>query len=302
VLRVEPIEAPEDVLQITPLDKGNLVHAALEAFIEGAMAEGRLPAVGGAWTPEDRARLAEIGGRLCDEAEADGLTGRPIFWQRDRGKILADLDRFLTEDDTLRNATGASPAATELPFGIGDHPPVAFPLADGRTVPLRGKADRVDRHPDGSLHVLDYKTGSTRAYAGIGAEDPHQGGRRLQLAVYGLAARQHAGTPDARVRADYWFTSTKGRWEKLGYEVTDAVLAEVSGAMTTIVEGIEGGVFAPHPIPHTTSPFPDCPACDPDNLGTTEVRRHFERKVSDPAIAAYVTLALGVDDEEDEAS
>ena len=27
----------------------------------------------------------------CDEYEAEGLTGRPIFWQRDRGKILADL-------------------------------------------------------------------------------------------------------------------------------------------------------------------------------------------------------------------
>jgi RecB family exonuclease len=297
LLRVEPVEQPEDVLQITPLDKGNLVHAALEAFIQHALEHGTIPGVGASWTDADRARLAEIGARLCDDAEAEGLTGRPIFWQRDKGKILADLDRFLTEDDTLRAATGMVPLATELPFGIGGRPPVHFPLTDGRTVPLRGKADRVDRHDDGRLHVLDYKTGSTRNYAGLGADDPHQGGRRLQLAVYGLAARQHAGTPDAPVRADYWFTSSKGRWEKLGYEVTDQVLAEVSRAMTTIVTGIEGGVFAPHPIPHTTSPFPDCPACDPDGLGTTEVRRHFERKVGDPLLTAYVELALGVDDE-----
>ena len=143
---------------------------------------------------------------------------------------------------------------------------------------------------------MDYKTGSTRAYAGISADDPHQGGRRLQLAVYGLAARQHAQDAEAAVRADYWFTSTKGRWEKLGYEITDEVLAEVSTAMTTIVEGIEQGMFAPHPIAHTTSPFPDCPACDPDNLGTTEVRRHFERKLASPALAAYVELAFGPQD------
>ncbi len=302
VLRVQPLEQPEDVLQITPLDKGNLVHEALEEFIQSALDDGRVPAVGAAWTDDDRTRLAEIGARRCAEAEADGLTGRSIFWQRDQGKILADLDRFLTEDDALRAATGMTPSATELPFGIGDRPPVAFPLTDGRSVPLRGKADRVDHRADGSLHVLDYKTGSTRAYAGISAEDPHQGGRRLQLAVYGLAARQHAGTPDAPVRADYWFTSTKGRWEKLGYDIDDDVLGEVSAAMTTIVEGIEGGVFAPHPIAHTTSPYPDCPACDPDNLGTTEVRRHFERKLADPALAAYVALIADPAGDEEEAS
>jgi RecB family exonuclease len=298
LLRVEPVEQPEDVLQITPVDKGNLFHAALEEFIQRALDDDRIPAAGTTWAAEDRAQLAAIGTRLCDEAEADGLTGRAIFWQRDRGKILADLDRFLTEDDHLRAATGMLPDAAELPFGIGDRPPVAFPLADGRVVPLRGKADRVDRHADGRLHVLDYKTGSTRGYAGISAEDPHQGGRRLQLAVYGLAARQHAGDPAAPVRADYWFTSSKGRWEKLGYDITDEVLGEVSHAMTTIVEGIEGGVFAPHPIPHSTSPFPDCPSCDPDNLGTTEVRRHFERKLVDPALAAYVALVSGPEDEE----
>lgn len=299
LLGVQPLEQPEDVLQITPLDKGNLVHAALEAFIEDALQHGRVPGVGDRWTDEDRERLAAIATGLCDEAEADGLTGRSLFWQRDRGKILADLDRFLTEDDVVRNGSGAVPHATELPFGIGDNPPVAFPLTDGRTVPLRGKADRVDRSDDGRLHVLDYKTGSTRAYAGLSAEDPHQGGRRLQLAVYGLAARQSTGLADAPVRADYWFTSTKGRWEKLGYEITDEVLGQVSEAVTTIVHGIEGGVFAPHPIPHSTSPFPDCPACDPDNLGTTEVRRHFERKIADPVLADYVALALGTDDEEE---
>jgi RecB family exonuclease len=292
VLGVEPVEQPEDALQMTALDKGNLVHQALEQFIEESIAQGLVPAVGASWTAEDRARIRAIGQALCDEAEADGLTGRAIFWQRDRGKILADLDSFLAADDTQRNATGARPTATELPFGIDGTEPLAFPLPDGRTVPLRGKADRVDRTADGSLHVLDYKTGKSDKYKGLSAEDPHQGGSHLQLAVYGQAARQHAGTPAAPVRAAYWFTSARGRFEKLGYDITDDVLAEVSAAMGTIVDGIETGLFAPHPIPHSTSPFPDCPACDPDNLGTTEVRRHFERKLDDPALAAYLALVL----------
>lgn len=292
ILRVEPVEQPEDALQMTPLDRGNLVHEALERFIEEARAHARVPAVGAAWTAEDHQRLQAIAGELCDEAEADGLTGRRIFWQRDRGKVLADLDRFLSVDDAHRAATGALPTATELAFGIDGAEPLAFPLPDGRTVPLRGKADRVDRTPDGALHVLDYKTGKSDRYKGLSADDPHQGGSHLQLAVYGLAARQHAGTPDAPVRAAYWFTSTRGRFEKLGYDISDDVLADVAAAMATIVDGIEGGVFAPHPIPHSTSPFPDCPACDPDNLGTTEVRRHFERKLGDPVLARYLALVL----------
>lgn len=290
VLRVEPIEPPEDLLQISAIDKGNLVHLALDTFIDEAIARGTVPTPDQPWTDAHHQRLAEIAGELCDEAEAEGLTGRALFWQRDRAKILADLDRFLYEDDHYRAATGATPIATELPFGIGPAEPLRFPLGDGRTVPLRGKADRVDIDRSGRIHVLDYKTGSTTPYKGLSADDPHQGGRRLQLAVYGLAARQHAGAPDAPVRSQYWFTSKKGRFEQLGYEITDDVLEQVSAAMATIVDGIESGLFAPHPIAHTTSPFPDCPACDPDNLGTTEVRRQFERKLADPAFERYLAL------------
>ena len=290
ILRVQPLEQPEDVLQITALEKGNLIHAALEDFINEALSEGTVPAPPQPWSTDAHQRLRAIAVQKCEQAEADGLTGRRIFWQRDRGKILADLDRFLIHDDAHRAASGATPIAAELAFGIGDATPLAFPLEDGRTVPLRGKADRIDRAADGTLHVLDYKTGSTRDYQGISEGDPHQGGRRLQLAVYGLAARQYAQAEAAPVHAEYWFTSTKERFRKLGYVITDDVLTQVTSAMATIVEGIEGGMFVPHPKEHDTSPYPDCPACDPDNLGVTEIRRHFERKADDPAIARYLAL------------
>lgn len=301
LLGAKPVEQPEDLLQISPIDKGNLFHHALERFIEEAIAEGRVPAPSTPWSADDHARLQAIGAELCDEAEAGGLTGRSLFWQRDRLKILADLDRFLREDDAHRAATGASPVAAELAFGGTWGPPFAFPLGDGRTVPLRGKADRVDQATDGTIWVLDYKTGSPRRYQDLSGDDPHQGGRHLQLAVYGLAARQATDQPDAPVRAAYWFTSARGGFEKLGYPLTDAVLAEVSGAMATIVDGIEAGLFAPHPEPPGTSPFIDCHTCDPDGLGTGELRRAFERKLGDPVLARYVELiGLGPDGEPDD--
>jgi hypothetical protein len=167
---------------------------------------------------------------------------------------------------------------------------VPFPLPDGRFVPMRGKADRVDLADDGAIHVLDYKTGGSTTYKGLSADDPHQGGTRLQLAVYGEAARRALELPDAPVDARYWFVSTKGGFRMEGYPVTDGVMELVGEAMQSIVDGIEGGVFTPHPGPPTTSPWIDCDFCDPDGLGTAEQRGHWERKVGDAALATYVAL------------
>ena len=43
VLRVEEVENPEDELQITPRDKGSLVHQALEDFIRAGAGPSRSP-------------------------------------------------------------------------------------------------------------------------------------------------------------------------------------------------------------------------------------------------------------------
>jgi RecB family exonuclease len=295
VLRVEPVESPEEELAITPLQRGNLVHLALEEFILAVLdrPEAERPGPGQAWREADHRLLAEIGERLCQQYEDDGLTGRAIFWSRDRVQILRDLDRFLVEDGRRRAASGAVPVAAELPFGFaGGLEPVAFPIGDGRQVRMRGKADRVDRATDGTLHVLDYKTGSDRNFAKLGADDPHLGGTHLQLAVYGQAARLHAGDPEARVEAWFWFTSAKHKFRTIGYAVTPQVLESVAAALATIVSGIEAGVFAPHPKPHRTAPFNDCWYCDPDFLGTGDLRRQWEAKAADPLLAPYLALAL----------
>ncbi|MFN8018421.1 MAG: PD-(D/E)XK nuclease family protein [Acidimicrobiales bacterium] len=299
VLGVDPVEQPEDALQINALDRGSLIHEALEAFILEAIAQDRVPPPGRPWTAEDHERLEEIAAERCDAAEARGLTGRTLFWQRDRLKILLELDLFLLADDAHRAATGAVPIAAELPFGRAGRAPVAFPLPDGRTIPLRGLADRVDRAPDGTLHVLDYKTGKADRYRGLSGDDPHQGAQHLQLAVYGLAARQDQGTPDARIRADYWFTSRRGGYVKRGYDVTDEVIASVSAAIGGIVDGIEAGLFSPSPPEPSTSPRPECPYCDPDGLGTTELRRQWLAKLQDPALAGYLRLVAPPDPDAD---
>lgn len=60
-------------------------------------------------------------------------------------------------------------------------------------VPLLGIVDRVDRHPDGSLELIDYKSGRSAA---AGAGDPEV---VQQLAVYRHLVGQATGAPPTRV-------------------------------------------------------------------------------------------------------
>ncbi|MDQ2649443.1 MAG: PD-(D/E)XK nuclease family protein [Actinomycetota bacterium] len=295
VLSASPVENPEDALMITPLDRGNLVHEALELFLTEVLqrpAEAR-PGSRTPWTPADHERLEQIGAALCDRYEALGLTGRPIFWKRDRRHLLDDLADFLYRDSVHRLTHGTSPHAVELAFGFDEGgPPIDVPLPDGRALRIRGRVDRIDVADDGTVHVVDYKTGKPDSYRGLTEEEPIAAGTRLQLPIYGLAARQHVGRSDAPVRAEYWFATKRGRYERIGYPVTEGVLATTGEVLGTIVTSIEAGVFASRPEKDkSTSIFIDCHACDPDGLGTVDLRRSWDRKRDDPALRTYAELA-----------
>jgi ATP-dependent helicase/nuclease subunit B len=79
---------------------------------------------------------------------------------------------------------------------------------------------------------------------------------------------------------------------RVGYRVTDDILQRVGAVLQSIVEGIESGTFPHHPsTTSVTNPWVECPYCDPDNLGVTELRRSLERKAGDPALHRYLVLA-----------
>lgn len=292
VLRIEVTENPEDRLRISPADWGSLVHEVLERFVGEALARpaAEQPGPGEPWRPADVERIRVIAEEVCAAYEGRGLVGRPIFWSQDRRRILADLERLLELDSRHRATTRARPVAAELAFGFGGSPldTVALPLPDGRSVRFRGKADRVDLTADGAIEVLDYKTGKADGYRGLSEADPDKGGTRLQLTVYGLAARAQQDRPDAEVRADYWFTSRRGTFKRIGYPVTDAVVAHVGATVGAMVAGIEAGVFPAIPRATSSSPFVECPYCDPDALGVADLARQLERKSGDPALAAFL--------------
>ncbi len=282
VLGVQPVEEPERLLELSALDKGSMIHEILDQFVGAALAAEH---PFDRWTPADQAELLLVAEEHFARYEADGRTGRALFWRRDRKQIRSDLVRFL-EQDSARLAAGYRPQGTEHPF---NDLPVRLP--GGHGLLASGKVDRVDRRPDGSLAVLDYKTGGTQKYKDLSEANPHGGGRWLQLYLYALAAEAAFDT-DRPVWSAYWFNTSKGRFKQLGYEVTPAVGAEVATAIDTIVEGIAAGVFPSHPpVPTSRANHVDCWYCTPDGLSAADRYREWVRKRRDPVMAGYVGLA-----------
>lgn len=146
VLKVSPRSSPY-------LAFGNLIHSVLETVEREAAEEGR------------RSNLDEALARLDDLFVQDDLGPGSIgeAWRR-RAVLL--LTRMY--DDW--------PSTDGVPVLL-EHP-VETELGG---IPWRGRIDRVERHPDGTVRVIDYKTGK--------APPPAQGlSRSLQLGFYWLAA------------------------------------------------------------------------------------------------------------------
>jgi RecB family exonuclease len=295
VLRIEVPELPEEVYELPPLEKGSLIHEVLDRFFAEAIARpDGPPAPGAAWTDADRARMRELGESGCDDYESRGVTGRRIFWQRDRARILDDLDRFLTRDSARRAATGATTLATELRFGLAgaEQPAVPIGLSDGRIVHVRGAADRVDRTADGTLLVIDYKTGKAAKPFG---PDPTVAGTRLQLPVYAHAARAAYGDADTPAQAAYWFVSTKGDFRWLPLALDDAVAARFDAVVRIVLDGIAAGAFPCVVEPPTSFSWSRRTYADPDARGTRDRWREWERKQGAPAAQRW--LRLGAPDD-----
>ena len=289
VLRVSDTERPEDALRLTPIERGNLIHRALETFIHDAPPR---TSPDEPWSAEERAELRAIGERLCNAAEASGLTGRRLLWRIERARVLRDLAGFLDADEQMRRELRVVPHEVELSFGLPDseQPPSSVTLASGATIAFRGRVDRVDRAPDGSrIVVLDYKTGATTPYDAM-RKSPLKHGQLLQLPIYALAARDAYG--DASVAAYYWFASEQRDYDLRGYEVDDEKLDDFRNTLALIVGGIGSGVFPARPgNPTGEGGYENCNICPFDRLCPRDRETRWERKRRAPELRSYVGLA-----------
>ena len=302
VLRLSAEESPEDIYDISPLERGSLVHAILEDFIEAARNEGSLPDPSEAWSDNQRSELRRIAIRRFAEAEARGITGKAVLWQIARDEMLIDLDAFLDEDLRMRQQHGVSPIGVEAEFGIGSNgwQPAELTLPDGARARFRGKIDRVDANESGNrVLVLDYKTGGSYSYRKL-KDDPIDRGQHLQLAIYSLAAHQALGK-NVDVSAAYWFVSSGGKFELMPsppINIEDeGVKQRFSEGISTIVGGIRSGLFPANPgsgDPNDSYNYEsNCRFCDFKTLCPSRRDVQWSRKSRAPQLAGYVRLSEG---------
>ena len=296
VLRLKPLAMPEELMSISPADRGSLIHAVLEEIVQrridagSARPEKQQPDEQQA--NEDGAIL-EIAESLFEDYENRGLTGNRELWALEKERIRRELTRFLEEERARSDSTGFTASHTELKFGL-DHdgpPAVDVSLPGGKVVTFRGAIDRVEQTDDGRVSVVDYKTGSPEPYKSM-EQEPLQRGRRLQLPVYAMAVRRILGAT-GDVEAAYWFTSERGGFELKSISLRD-VEDEAIETISRVADGIGGGIFPARPgkavfVPDGApgSGFENCLYCDFDRICPVNRDRMWDAKREDDAMSGY---------------
>lgn len=285
LLGVKPVEQPEDLVRVPPLELGNLVHGSLDDLVKELDAAGTLPGFGEPWRQAQRARLGELARARAAEMEARGVTGHPRLWDLEWHRVQLALGQLLDDDDAYRAAHDSAVVASELGFGQPD-PVVEVTLPSGGRVRMRGSIDKVDRGRDGTLHVIDVKTGRHDDYRAISTDKPLGATVKLQLPVYGMAARQLLGDRASPVRACYWFVLRVRDRREL--TLTPIVEETYAAAVDVLVSAIGAGLF-PHRPPGSDYGH-RCAWCNPDGVGSGHHRDRWKRKRSDPALARLLSL------------
>lgn len=233
VLRLQEVE--EEKPTLTPLARGRFIHDVFQRFFDDWQRSGR-GAIGAGDVDAALERFAEVlepiletlpeadraleRTRLLGSAAARGLAERVLRLEAERP--IAVVERLL-EFDLSGRVSLTDGDRTEL-------------------VPIRGIADRIDLLADGTLRLIDYKSGSAS-----------KARRSVQLPVYAVCAEQrlegHSGRTWRVAEAGY--VPFKGSTPFISLETNVSTLQETLQAgqarCLDALEGIGRGEFPPRP-------------------------------------------------------
>ena len=190
VLRLNAVSEPGDDAEISPLERGSLIHRILERWVRGWLEQpDQKP-----WRNyvADADALHAVADEELAQAEQDQALGLPASAKATREKVLRDLERY-RRMQAADAAVGWSPLAVEREFSG-----VSLPIGGGDSISARGRIDRIDENSGDRLRAIDYKTGKRRGERSAG---PLQ---RLRAAAAALHAcpgpRCRATRQDGRLR------------------------------------------------------------------------------------------------------
>ena len=288
VLGVEPMDEPEDALMLPPIERGSLYHEVLEKFMRKAKSKGLLPLTAGA-----RETLQAVATQVA-RSERWSLAGVAGARELALRNLRTGLSLWLAAE--ILEESDYVPAYFEARFGgrlrpgddedLSSEDGVPFDAAGGVCIGFSGKIDRVDVSQDGaSARVIDYKTGKAQRKG----KKVLDGGRRLQLPVYLLAASSmlRKTHPEVAVdEAEYLYIGGRGGPARLTLEreELEAAMEDLRTVVALIVRGVSSGMFF--------SPPEDagCSFCDyADACGSTATALSTMKK-GDPRAEFFTEL------------
>ena len=232
VLRLE--EVPEDESTLSPRARGRFIHEVFQRFFEAWDARGA-----GAITTESlddaRALMADIAEPLLARLPAADAA-------LERARLFGSAISTGSVDVVFeREASSDAPVlARRLEYRLEGEFALGSP--EGRRVPLKGVADRIDLLEGHRLRVIDYKTGSA----------PNTR-RALQVPIYALSAQERQAEDDGQAwtinEAAYIAFSGKKSYVpviKAGANGEEA-LSSARERLHAAIDGIERGEFPPRP-------------------------------------------------------
>jgi RecB family exonuclease len=280
VLRLEPALEPEERKRLEPLERGSLFHEVAELFLRERRDRGELPVRS---SPEMRRRALELADERLEALVAGSPPRFALLWDRERERFRSAVLLWLERE--AREAARATPAHFEVSFGpmserAAGEPhspePLAIALGDGRELRVSGKIDRIDRLPDGTLVLRDYKTGKApRDDGGV-----FRGGKQLQIPFYILAAEKLF--PGQRVVEAFLDYVDGGR--QVALDPRSVQGEEFRALLRDLVNAIAQGLFLQEP---SSCDFCDYKVvCGPKPL--LELRRRY--KVNDRRVQQVLRL------------
>ncbi|MFA5155095.1 MAG: UvrD-helicase domain-containing protein [Patescibacteria group bacterium] len=181
--------------------------------------------------------VAQAAGGLINEPRLGELYAE--FWQPDGYPDKATRDQYL--------ARGRSALAKFL-ADFQANPPVEILFLEKKLSfkigadSIKGTIDRVDRLPDGSLEIIDYKTGQSKQKLDFAA--------KRQLILYQLFLEEFLGQPVSRL--SYYYLESG---EKLSFTATAKDFTKLRQEVEAEIAAIKRRNFAP-------TPSPMCNFCD----------------------------------------
>ena len=240
IFGLRPQERPRGIQRLDPATRGQIFHESQFELLRdgGQNALERLDSV-----------LREV----TERWKEDLAPAIPQIWDSEVQALRADLRGWLQHRDEAE--PGWTPLAAELSFGLADpagrdaksrRDPVV--LSEG--VLLKGSIDLVERHSNGTVRVVDHKTGRP--------PEPRPemvgGGEVLQPVLYALAAEQMLGQPVQLGRL--YYSTIAQNYTSLDVPLNEWTRRRAAQVLAAIDEAIRDG-FLP------SAPRKDgCRGCD----------------------------------------